>query len=197
MIALHFLRAIKPVVMDFLSTIVFVIVYAIAGNVTLGIAAGIATGIAQFGWLLVRKQPITLMQGASLALVVVLGAAALLTADPRFVMIKPSIGAFAIAIVMLKRGWQTRYLPPIVVENVSPGVLVLWGYAWSALIFALGAANLFVAFALGLRAWTWFTGIVPITSQILMFTAQFVVLRVLVHRNIRAKTARAALTQPA
>jgi len=194
---MHFLRAIRPLAADFLSTIVFVALYAITGNVTLGVVLGIATGVAQFGWLLLRRQPITLMQGASLALVVVLGTAALLTSDPRFVMIKPSIGAFAIAIVMLKRGWQSRYLPPIVVQNVSPGLLVFWGYAWSALIFALGAANLFVAFALGLTAWTWFTGIVPIASQLLMFVAQFVTLRMLVHRNIRAKGREAALTQAA
>jgi intracellular septation protein len=184
---IHFFRALKPLVVDFLSTIVFVAIYAITGDVTIGIVLGIAAGIVQFGWLLARKKPIALMQWASLALVIVLGSASLVTADPRFVMIKPSIGAFAIACVMLKRGWQMRYFPPIVVENVAPGLLVFWGYAWSALYFLLAIVNLVVAFRFGLHAWAWFTGTVPVAAPLLLFVAQFATLRIVVGRRVRAQ----------
>jgi len=44
------------------------------------------------------------MQWLSFALVVVLGAAALLTDDPRFMMAKPSIVHFAVGAVMLRPG---------------------------------------------------------------------------------------------
>ncbi len=58
------------------------------------------------------------MTYASLALVVVLGGATLLTKDPRFVLAKPSIGHFAIGAIMLRKGWMLRYLPPIVSETI-------------------------------------------------------------------------------
>jgi intracellular septation protein len=127
------------------------------------------------------------MQWASLALVVVLGAASLITNDPRFAMVKPSIGAFAIACVMLKPNWMGRYLPPIVRENVSARILIAWGYVWSALIFALGLANLFVALMLGPKIWAWYTAFIPISAQLGLFLIQYGTLRYAVRRNIRTR----------
>lgn len=183
---INLLRAFKPLAVDFLSTIVFVAVYAITGNIRVGIAAGIVVGVAQIASIFWRGKRPDLMQWASLALVVVLGSASLLTRDPRFAMLKPSAGAFAIACVMLKRGWMARYLPPIVKENVAAGVLVAWGYVWSAAIFALGFANLFVALTLGPKIWAWYTAVVPISVQLGLFLVQYASLRWMVGRNIRA-----------
>jgi len=58
------------------------------------------------------------MAYASLGLGDRLGAATLLTDDPRFVLAKPAIGHFAVGAIMLKRGWMLRYLPPIVTETI-------------------------------------------------------------------------------
>src|ERR1700744_6459578 len=132
---MNLLRAFKPIAGDFLSTIIFIAIYEVTGSIILGTSLGIAAGIVQFVWLKSRKQKIALMQWASLILVIVLGSATLLTKDPRFVMLKPSVAGFAIACVMLQRGWQMRYLPPIVTENAADGFLVMWGYLWSALYF--------------------------------------------------------------
>ncbi|HEY1612514.1 MAG TPA: septation protein IspZ [Rhizomicrobium sp.] len=181
------LRALRPIASDFLSTIVFVALYAATGNIFAGTIAGIVTGFAQIGYLKARAHPIDLMQWASLVLVVVLGTATLVTRDPRFVMVKPSIGAFAIAAVMLRPNWMARYLPPIVTENVSPRVPLVWGYVWSGAIFALGAANLFVAFAFGPKTWAWFTAFVPISVQLGLFLLQYAQLRLTVGRAIRAR----------
>lgn len=187
----QFLLSFRPLAADFLSTIVFVTVYVATANVKLGILLGILSGIGQFGWLLLRGRSIALMQWMSLVLVIVLGGASLFTADPRFVMIKPSIGAGAIGCVMLKRGWQSRYLPTIVVEHVSPAVLVLWGYAWAGLLFVLAAANLVVAFFLGLKVWVWFTTVVPVASQLLLFMAQFLSIRFIVRRRLSVRAMQA------
>lgn len=192
---LHFLAAFRPLAVDFLSTIVFVAAYAITGNVTAGILLGIATGVAQIGWLLATRRPVALMQWASLALVIVLGSASLFTADPRFVMIKPSIGALAIGCVMMKRGWQARYLPSTVVEHVAPGVLVFWGYAWAGLQFSLAVANLLVAFYLDLKAWVWFTSVVPLATHLALFVVQYLTLKVLVRRSMRANQEQAGQPQ--
>jgi intracellular septation protein len=185
------LRAFKPLAVDFLSTIVFVAVYAATGNIRVGIAVGIGIGVAQIGFIFWRGKRPDLMQWASLALVVVLGSTSLITNDPRFAMVKPSIGAFAIACVMLKPNWMGRYLPPIVRENVSAGVLIAWGYIWSAMIFALAFANLFVALTLGPKIWAWYTSIVPLSAQLGLFLLQYASLRFTVRRNIRARLAPA------
>ena len=185
----HFLTAFRPLAEDFLSTIIFLAFYAITGSVKLGIVLGIGIGVAQIAYLLLRGRKIDLMQWLSLALVIVLGGATLITHNPRFVMIKPSIGAFAVGCVMLKRNWQGRYLPPIVSQNVSENILVGWGYAWAGLMFLLAAVNLFVAFRLGLAAWAWFAAGVPLASQILLFIVQYATIRILVRRSIRARVA--------
>lgn len=182
-------QAFKPLLSDFLSTIVFIALSAATGNVTLAILVAMAVGIVQIVVIFARGARPQAMQWASLALVIVLGALSLWTADPTFVMIKPSIGGIAIGCVMLRRGWQSRYLPPIVTENVSPFTLVAWGYAWSALIFALAAANLYVALVLGQKIWLWFTAFVPMTLEVLFFLLQYAWLRMAVRRAIRSRMA--------
>jgi len=61
-------------------------------------------GAGQFALARWRRRRIETMQWLSFALVVVLGAAALLTDDPRFMMAKPSIVHFAVGAVMLRPG---------------------------------------------------------------------------------------------
>ncbi len=100
----------------------------------------IAGAIAQVIYARVKGKPLGFMTYASLALVIVLGSATLLTNDPRFVLAKPAIGHFAIGAIMLKRGWMLRYLPPIVTETI-PEYVTLAGYAWAALMFALGCRH--------------------------------------------------------
>ncbi len=182
-------QAFKPLLSDFLSTIVFIALSAATGNITLAILAGMAVGVVQIALIFARGGRPQLMQWASLALVIVLGSLSLWTANPTFVMVKPSIGGVAIASVMLRRGWQSRYLPPIVTQNVSPTALIAWGYAWSALIFTLAAVNLYVALVLGGKFWLWFTAFVPMSVQVLLFLAQYAWLRGAVIRNLRVQPA--------
>ena len=181
----HFLMAFRPIAVDFLSTIVFIAIFAITGSVTVGIVVGMATGIGQIGMLLLWRKPVALMQWASLGLVLVMGTASLLTADPRFVMIKPSIGAAAIGAVMMKRGWQMRYFPPVVVTHVAPGTLTRWGYAWAVLQFSLALANLAVAYSFDVKTWAWFAAVIPLPAHLMLFLLEFFHIRVLVRRKLR------------
>lgn len=185
-------QAFKPLFSDFLSTIVFIAFSVATGNIKLAIIVGMATGVAQIALILQRGGKPVLMQWASLGLVVVLGSMSLWTGDTRFVMVKPSIGSVAIGCVMLRKGWQARYLPPIVTENVSPGILIAWGYSWAALEFALAAANLYVALVLGQKSWLWFATFVPLPVQILMFLLQHAHLRAAVIRNMKARALQTA-----
>jgi intracellular septation protein A len=174
---------------DFLSTIVFIALYNLTGSITWGVGFGIATALVQTAWLKWRGRQIEAMQWASLALVLVLGTAALVTRNAQFMMVKPTIAAFAIATVMLRPGWMARYLPPIVTENVSPRLALVWGYVWSGAVFALGAANLIIAFAFGPKTWAIYTTFVPITVQLSLFLLQYAMIRAAVVHAIRSRAA--------
>jgi intracellular septation protein A len=187
----YFVLALRPLLVDLLSTIVFAVLYAVTGNLTLGIALGMATGVGQIAFLKIRGLKIEIMQWASLGLVVVLGSASLLTQNPHFAMLKPTVAGIAIGCVMLNPGWQMRYFPQIVRDNVSPRELRAWGYIWAAMVFALAGANLYVAYELGRTAWAWFTSVVPMTAQLGLFAVQFVSIRQSVARNIRGRMAQA------
>jgi intracellular septation protein A len=194
---MNLLRAFRPLVGDFLSTIIFIAIYEVTNDIIFATGAGIVTGIGQFVWLKSRRHSIELMQYASLALVIVLGTATLLTRDPRFVMVKPSIAGFAIAIVMLKRGWQFRYMPPIVKENASEAFLTVWGYIWSALYFAMAAANLVISQRYDLHVWAAFNATVPTFAPLALFLIQYLTMRAVIHRNIKAKVAAGTFAAPA
>jgi intracellular septation protein A len=184
---LDFLKAFRPILSDFAATIVFIALYAVTGSIYAAIPLGIAAGILQIGWLKYRGSPVSTMQWASLALVIVLGSASLLTHDARFVMIKPSIGTFAIACVMLSSNWLDRYLPPIVKQNVSEAFTLGWSRGWGVYLLLLAAANLYVAFAMGPKAWAWFNGIVPMAGQIGLFVVQFLITRIVERRRIAVR----------
>src|SRR5436853_4092443 len=109
---------------DFFSTIVFLALYLITDNVVLATSVAIAGAVAQVVYSRVKGQPLSFMTYASLALVIVLGSATLLTNDPRFVLAKPSIAHFAIGAIMLRRGWLLRYIPPLVADTIPEYVHV-------------------------------------------------------------------------
>ena len=124
---------------DFFSTILFIAIYLATDNVLLATGVAIAGAIAQVIYSRVKGKELGYMTWASLALVIVLGSATLLTHDPRFVLAKPAIGHFAIGVIMLKRGWMLRYMPAIVTQTI-PEYVTFAGYAWAALCFALRAS---------------------------------------------------------
>src|SRR3982074_3450068 len=163
---------------DFLSTIVFLVIYLITDNVVLATSVAVAGAVAQVIYSRVRGKPLGFMTYASLALVIVLGTATLLTNDPRFVLAKPSIAHFAIGAIMLKRGWMLRYVPPIVSETI-PEYVTVAGYPWAALMFAPGA----------LKLWALYVSVVLIGAKLTAFAVQYVAFRVLVTNRIRAARA--------
>jgi intracellular septation protein len=173
---------------DFLSTIVFLVLYLATDNVVLATSVAIAGAVAQVIYAHVKGQPLSFMTYASLALVIVLGSATLLTRDPRFVLAKPSIAHFAIGAIMLRRGWMLRYMPPIVSETI-PEYVTAAGYAWAALMFALGAGVIAVALTGDLKLWAIYVSVVAIGAKVLAFAVQYVVFRLLVTSRIRAARA--------
>ena len=169
---------------DFLSTILFIAVYLITDNVLLATGVAIAGAVAQVIYAHLKGQQLGFMTYASLALVIVLGGATLLTRDPRFVLAKPAIAHFAIGTIMLKRGWMLRYMPAIVSETI-PEYVTLAGYAWAALMFALGAGVIAVAASGDLKLWA-ITAVAAIGAKLAAFAVQFVAFYLLIASRMRA-----------
>ena len=170
---------------DFLSTIVFLIVYVVTGNIILATGVAIAGALAQVIYAQVKGMTLGYMTYASLALVIVLGTATILTQDPRFVLAKPSIAHFAIGAIMLKRGWMLRYMPARVTD-VIPEYVTMAGYAWAALMFALGAGTIAVAMTGDLKLWAFYVSVVAGGAKIAAFAIQYVIFRVVITGRIRA-----------
>jgi intracellular septation protein len=173
---------------DFFSTILFLAVYFATDQVLLATGVAIAAAVAQVLHARIKSESLGFMTYASLALVIVLGSATLLTNDPRFVLAKPAIAHFAIGAIMLKRGWMLRYMPPIVVETI-PEYVTAAGYAWAALMFALGAGTIAMALTGDIKLWALYVSVVAIGAKIVAFAVQYVAFRILVTSRIRAARA--------
>src|SRR5579872_6252712 len=175
---------------DFLSTILFAGVYFATGNIVLATGIGIAAAIFQVILARVRRKELGFMTWASLGLVIVLGTATLLTHDPRFVLVKPSIAHFTIGAIMLKRGWMLRYVPPIVAETI-PEYVTVAGFAWAALMFALGLGTIAIAMTGDIKLWAIYVSFVAIGAKIAAFAIQYVSFRLLIISRRRERAANA------
>ena len=173
---------------DFLSAIIFLAIYLATDNVVLATAVAIAGAVAQVITARVRGKPLAFMTYASLALVIVLGTVTILTKDPRFVLAKPAIAHFAIGAIMLKRGWMLRYMPPVATATI-PEYITIAGYAWAALMFALGLGVIAVAATGDLKLWAFYISVVAIGAKVLAFALQYVTFRTLIVHRLRAGAA--------
>jgi intracellular septation protein len=156
---------------DFLSAIIFLVIYLVTDNVILATSVAIAGAVAQVIYARVMGHQLSFMTYASLGLVVMLGALTLFTNDPRFMLAKPAIAHFAIGVIMLKRGWMLRYMPAIVTETI-PEYVTAAGYAWAS--------------TGDLKLWAFYISVVAGGAKILAFAVQYVVLRLIVKSRRRA-----------
>ena len=138
------------------------------------------------------------MQWISILVVIVLSAASIVTQSPRFVMLKPSLGHFAIAAAMLKRGWMSRYLPEIAQRYLPESAPVVAGYAWAGLMALLGLANIAIALWAPFAIWVWFISVGAIGAKVAAFVLQYVVFRTMIRRALRRAegAALAAVARP-
>ena len=177
-------QALRQLLGDFLSAILFLVVYAVSGSPFAAAAVAVTAGLAQLARLRLARRRIESLQWISLGLVVVLGGVTMLTQNPRFMMIKPTIVHFAVATVMLRRGWMLRYLPEVVLRNVPEPTIVAAGYAWAGLLAALGLANLFIALRFDFATWAWFVSVGAGGAKLAAFALQYGVFRAILRHRI-------------
>jgi intracellular septation protein A len=188
----NLLFAIRPLALDLISTLVFVAVGAITHNPLLATVAAVAAGVARVIYLRVRRQRINAMQWMSLGLVMVFGAATLLTQDARFMMAKPTIVYVLVGAAMLERGWMLPYMPPRGRGRVPDSVMIGWGYVWAGLMFLTAALNAVFALTASFAVWSSFIAIFPVVSKLALFAVQFLTIRQRAIRHHRAELAAEA-----
>jgi intracellular septation protein A len=184
------LYAARPLVTDFLGSIFFIILLALKVDVAIAAGIGVAISIGVILVQVLRRQPVAPLQWLSIALVLVSGAATIFTHDPRFVMAKPTVIYIAVGVVMLKRGWMQRYIPPIATGHVDD-VTIVFGYVWAAMMLFTALANLVIAVAFT-PYWLAFIGVFPLASKLALFAIQFIVTRRIARQRIVARSAALA-----
>lgn len=185
----------RKLIADFLSTIVFLIVWAVTDNVVVATGVAVASAIVTLVHARLVGRKLDLMAWASLALVLLLGSATFLTHDARYVLIKPSIAHFALGAIMLRRGWMSRYMPPAVLDH-APELPMIAGYAWAILMFALGAGTIATAMTGDIRLWTLYVSVVAVGAQIVAFALQVLLFRIVIGRRLAQGAAAGALDIP-
>jgi len=187
------LKAGRLLLLDMASTVFFLILYSLTKNLTLAIALGMTLGIGQIVWEVAHRKPIDTMQWVSLIVILASGTASLVSRDPRFMMVKPTVIYAAVGIVMLKRGWIDRYQPQVV-HDLMPDIVIIFGYVWSGLMFVSAAVNLIAAFTLSIAAWAAFISIFGLVSKLSLFLAQYAITRFVGVRRVHALEKAGALT---
>jgi intracellular septation protein len=178
-------EALSHLLNDLLSAILFLAVYLATANITAAAAVAITVGLAQIAVQRFTGRRIWPMQWIGLLVVIVLSAISIATQSPRFVMLKPSLGHFAIAAAMLKRGWMSRYLPEIALRYLPDNVPVVAGYAWAGLMAVLGLANIVMALCAPFAIWVWFISVGAIGAKVAAFVLQYAVFRTMIRRARR------------
>jgi intracellular septation protein len=183
-----FFNAIKPILKDFLSTIVFVSLVWITDDILLGTCAGVATGVVQTGWMLWRRHPIGALQWLSIAMVMLLGSTTLITGNGIFFKLKSSVLALSIGAVLLNRKWLAPYLPPIVTDHLDARTITRAAYVWAVLMALIAVSNVLVASFCSNRMWATFIFTVPAVSYITLLGIQYLMFRKRVLASIATRT---------
>ena len=181
-------QASRVLLLDMASTLVFLAAYLATGSILLAVALGMALGIGQIAWELVRRQPVEALQWLSLLIILASGSATFFTNDPVFVMLKPTVIYVIVGIVMLRRGWMNRYLPPIALATV-PDLGITFGYVWAGLMFFSAALNIVLALTLDPSTWAAVKSVWAIGSKVTLFGIQYAVMKSTGIRRARAMMA--------
>lgn len=163
--------ALGPLIFDSFGVIVFAVLLAFQVDLVAATIAGTLAACAVVGWEMGRGRPVAALQWLSLIMVLFSAGATMLTGDPRFVMIKPSVIYVVIGTAMLRRGWMNRYIAPDEIPLVGD-VMERFGFVWAGLMFATAIANLIVAMAFT-PWWPAFIGAFPLASKLVLFAIHF------------------------
>lgn len=141
---------------DFLPILLFFIAYKMS-DIYVATGVLIVATLGQTGWIWLRQRRIEKLPLFTAGLVLVLGGATLLLQDPLFVKWKPTVVNWLFAVAFLGSHFIGQ---KTLLERMMGGQLELpasvWvklTFAWAIFFFAMGVANLYVAFTFDENTW--------------------------------------------
>jgi intracellular septation protein len=189
-------HAARELLLDMAATLAFLLLYWLTGNTLVAVGAGLALAAVQVGWHVIKRKPMDTMQWVSIVLVVMSGVSALITNNPVFVLLKPSVIYVLTGAAMLKRGWMMRYMPADAVEWLSD-MIIAFGYVWAGLMFVSAVVNLTVALNTSVLGWAAFMSIYSPASKLGLFALQYGLMKMVGIRRHRRSQARPAAAEAA
>ena len=175
-------RAARVLLLDMASMVLFLVVVVITDNLTLSAALGMVLGVGQIAWQFYKKEAVEALQWLSVVQVLAAGTATLLTDNAIFMMLKPSVVAVILGVVMLRRGWMNRYLPPVARATMAD-VGVIFGFVWAGLMFFTAALNVAMALVLDAKTWAAVMSAWGIASNVGLFLVQYFIMNVIGRRR--------------
>jgi intracellular septation protein len=185
------LRSMRALLLDMAATLFFLGLYALTHNIVLAVAAGLVLAFGQIGWRLAHGKRVDTLQWIGLVMITAAGSATLITRNPLFIMLKPSVIYCLVGAAMLQRGWMIKYIPAIALETV-PDLAITFGYVWAGLMFFSAALNVVVAQHTSVLAWGAFMSVYAIVSKMTLFALQYGVMKAIGRRRYRARQMIAA-----
>ncbi|MBW8708479.1 MAG: septation protein IspZ [Alphaproteobacteria bacterium] len=176
----------RAVLADMVATLFFLALYALTHSILWAVAAGLALALGQIGWQLLRGRAVDALQWIGLVVIASLGSATLVSGNPLFVMLKPSLIYCLVGAAMLKRGWMLKYMPERALASVSD-LAISFGYVWAGLMFFSAALNFAVAQHTTVLAWAAFMGIYATASKIALFALQYGTMKMIGKRRYYAR----------
>lgn len=174
---------------DLLTAIVFLIAYAASSDLRIAASAAVVTGLVHAASIRLAGCFSQAIKWTDFGLLFALGGAAILTQNPRFIMVRPSFVHFGAAAPMFRRGWMVGYIAPVARQNVPEMAVTAAGYAWAVLMALLGFANLIIALFFGLATWAWFILIGSVGAKLAALVLQYAVFRTIVRRRLAQSAA--------
>ena len=181
----------RVLLQDLASTILFLGLYALTHDVALSVSLAIALAAGQIGWRLWRREKVDALQWVSAIVVAASGGATLITHNPAFVMLKPTLIYVLVGCTMLQKGWLIRYVPPRAMEYV-PDLVIASGYVWAGLMFASAVLNLVLATQASVLVWGSIMSVWGLASKTVLGVGQYAYMRFVGRRRYLARTAAAA-----
>lgn len=147
---------------DLLAVVLFFLTYVFTKNMIAATAVAVVVGILQaiFTWIKYKK--LNSIQWASLILIIVFGGATIVLKDPKYIMWKPTLLFWLIAIVMLIRQIMGKNPVQSLMSNkeLTGQEITLPDFIWTHLAWAwivffifMGAINIAIAYTLSEAQW--------------------------------------------
>jgi intracellular septation protein len=143
---MKFLFDLLPVIVFFLgyATGKTLPAYGINQPIEFATLLAIAVAVLQMAWVLLRRKKVDVLQWISFVLIIVAGGATLVSHNPKFILLKPTVLPIAMAIAMLVCRYKFN-TPPL--KALMGKELTLPESQWDKLMWAWVAFFLFQAIA--------------------------------------------------